>query len=156
MKNNGATKNTDHEIWRECVGDYYSDSIFVTEGGGIGINCDGHVIVRSVEEWHRLANITHPAMKTIAKPLADFQLTEKSLIDERRFGLIARLCQKVLQLQRKHKRDLSIVLDDKKTKNGMISFNVWELNSHYWYVRQKNNPGKVLKEKDREKCNGIH
>ena len=27
-------------------------------------------------------------MKAISKPLADFQLTEKSLIDERRFGLI--------------------------------------------------------------------
>jgi len=103
-------------------------------------------------------------MKAISKPLADFQLTEKSLIDERRFGLIARLCQKVLQLQRKHKRDLSIVLDDKKTRNGMISFNVWEMDGHIGinkgtlqlaviHVDKNNNPdgfihkGKVIKER---------
>lgn len=44
--------NTDREIWRETPGDYYSPSIHVTEGGGIGINVGGTVIVRPVRDWH--------------------------------------------------------------------------------------------------------
>ena len=48
-------KNTDRELWRERPEDYYAPSIFVTEGGGIGINVDGHVIVKPVRDWHRLA-----------------------------------------------------------------------------------------------------
>ncbi len=47
-----ACTNTDREIWRETPGDYYSDSIHVTERGGIGINCGGHVIVAPVRKWH--------------------------------------------------------------------------------------------------------
>lgn len=43
------------EIWRKKEGDFYSPSIHVTANGGIGINVGGTVIVRSVEEWHRLA-----------------------------------------------------------------------------------------------------
>jgi hypothetical protein len=50
-----AAQNTDREIWRERPGDYYADSIFVTEGGAIGINCGGHVEVLPVREWQRLA-----------------------------------------------------------------------------------------------------
>lgn len=50
-----ACKNTDRELWREREGDYYADSLFVTEGGGIGIDCGGHVIVKPIREWHRLA-----------------------------------------------------------------------------------------------------
>lgn len=44
--------NTDREIWRRVPGDYYSPSIHVTSGGGIGMNCGGHVIVAPVEAWH--------------------------------------------------------------------------------------------------------
>ena len=44
--------NTDREIWRRVPGDYYSPSIHVTSGGGIGLNCGGHVIVAPVEAWH--------------------------------------------------------------------------------------------------------
>jgi len=47
-----ACQNTDKEIWREVYGDYYADSIHVTEHGGIGINCGGHVIVAPVRKWH--------------------------------------------------------------------------------------------------------
>src|SRR5688572_30820417 len=47
-------KNTDRELWRERD-DYYADSIHVTEGGGIGINCGGTVIVKPLREWHKLA-----------------------------------------------------------------------------------------------------
>jgi hypothetical protein len=50
-----GVKNTDREIWREREGDYYADSIHVTEGGGIGINCGGMVYVKPLREWHRLA-----------------------------------------------------------------------------------------------------
>ncbi len=48
-------ENTDRELWREREGDYYADSIHVTAGGAIGINCGGHVIVRTLQEWHRIA-----------------------------------------------------------------------------------------------------
>lgn len=50
-------KNTDTEIWRERRGDYYADSIHVTEHGGIGINCGGHVIVAPVRRWHDAGEI---------------------------------------------------------------------------------------------------
>lgn len=40
------------EIWRRVPGDYYSPSIHVTSGGGIGLNCGGHVIFAPVEAWH--------------------------------------------------------------------------------------------------------
>jgi hypothetical protein len=51
-----ACQNTDREIWREREGDYYADSIFVTEGGGIGINCGGFVHVKPIRSWHALGN----------------------------------------------------------------------------------------------------
>ena len=51
----GPAQNTNRELWREREDDYYADSIHVTAGGGIGINCGGTVIVKPVREWHRLA-----------------------------------------------------------------------------------------------------
>jgi hypothetical protein len=56
-----AVENTDRELWREREGDYYADSIHVTKGGGIGINCGGHVYVKPLREWHRLATKQPPA-----------------------------------------------------------------------------------------------
>ena len=53
-----AAENTDREIWREREGDYYADSIHVTQQGRIGINCGGHVIQMPVRDWHRLASTT--------------------------------------------------------------------------------------------------
>lgn len=50
-----AAANTDRELWRDRDSDYYADSIHVTQGGGIGIDCGGHVIVKPVREWHKLA-----------------------------------------------------------------------------------------------------
>lgn len=49
------SENTDREIWRQVEGDYYSPSIHVTNGGGVGINVGGKVIVMPVESWHSLA-----------------------------------------------------------------------------------------------------
>lgn len=50
-----ACQNTDRELWRERPGDYYSPSIHVTAGGGIGINVGGTVYVKTAEQWHALA-----------------------------------------------------------------------------------------------------
>lgn len=55
-----AVANTDRELWRERPGDYYADSIHVTEGGGIGINVGGLVIVRPLREWHRAMRLMTP------------------------------------------------------------------------------------------------
>lgn len=51
----GQYKNTDREIWRETLDDFYSPSMHVTASGSIGINVGGHVIVMPVREWHKLA-----------------------------------------------------------------------------------------------------
>lgn len=55
-----AAKNTDRELYREPDkgnGTFYSDSIHVTEGGGIGMNCGGHVIVMPISGWHAAAKL---------------------------------------------------------------------------------------------------
>lgn len=52
----GAAVNTDRELWRERKGDFYADSVHVTTSGGIGIDCGGYVIVKTLREWHRLAH----------------------------------------------------------------------------------------------------
>jgi hypothetical protein len=49
-----TANNTDRELWRE-QDDYYADSVFVTEGGAIGINCGGFVYIKTLREWHKLA-----------------------------------------------------------------------------------------------------
>jgi hypothetical protein len=57
MTEKAQGKNTDRELWREGAhdNDYFANSIHVTESGGIGINCGGHVIVKKLHEWHALA-----------------------------------------------------------------------------------------------------
>ena len=57
MSDTVEAKNTDRELWRgpdEGNGSYYADSIHVTEGGGIGINCGGYVFVRPLRDWHAM------------------------------------------------------------------------------------------------------
>jgi hypothetical protein len=51
-------ENTDRELWRgpdEGNGSYYADSVHVTKGGGIGIDCGGCVIVKTPRGWHEAA-----------------------------------------------------------------------------------------------------
>ena len=60
-----AGQNTDKEIWRERPDDYYSDSIHVTQTGGIGINVGGTVFVRPVREWHGVMRRLDEADKVI-------------------------------------------------------------------------------------------
>lgn len=51
--------NTDKELWREPTdkigSEYYANSVHVTEGGEIGINVGGAVIVKPLAEWHEAA-----------------------------------------------------------------------------------------------------
>lgn len=59
---NPASVNTDRELFRESgheAGDAYADSIFVTSGGGIGMNCGGYVICKPIRGWFECAR-THP------------------------------------------------------------------------------------------------
>ncbi len=68
MDTSQACVNTDRELYREPDqggGSYYSDSIHVTESGGIGMNCGGHVIVMPIRTWHALAK-AH--LKTLESP----------------------------------------------------------------------------------------
>lgn len=51
MSDDGTCKNTDRELWRAVEGDYYADSVHVTEGGAIGIDCGGRVIVCTPRMW---------------------------------------------------------------------------------------------------------
>lgn len=58
MNDHQACENTDREIWRgpdEGGGDFYADSLHITKGGALGINCGGSVYVKPIREWHRLA-----------------------------------------------------------------------------------------------------
>ena len=48
-----AVLNTDRDLWREPPGDYYADRVFLTEGGGIGMDRGGHCRVLSIKEWFR-------------------------------------------------------------------------------------------------------
>jgi len=59
--------NTDKELWRAVRGDYYADSIHVTEHGGIGINCGGHVIVAPVRSWHSAGELVLCVNPTLKK-----------------------------------------------------------------------------------------
>ena len=61
----GPCQNTDRELWREREGDYYADSIHVTETGGIGMNCGGYVVVQPIRKWHGTASELADANATI-------------------------------------------------------------------------------------------
>lgn len=61
-----ACENTDRELWREREGDYYADSIHVTQGGSIGMNCGGHVIVQPIRKWHEAASALEQQARRIA------------------------------------------------------------------------------------------
>jgi hypothetical protein len=58
IETESPAQNTDRELYREPDagnGSFYSDSVFVTEGGAIGMNVGGSVIVKSIRAWHELA-----------------------------------------------------------------------------------------------------
>lgn len=49
----GGGADVDRELWRERADDYYSDYIFVTPKGEIGVNCGGSVIVAPLRRWFK-------------------------------------------------------------------------------------------------------
>lgn len=49
-------QNTDREIWHDRDDHGYGPSIFVTQGGAIGINVGGTAIVAPVQAWHSSAS----------------------------------------------------------------------------------------------------
>jgi len=49
--------NTDKELWREKPGDYYSDSIHITEHSEIGISCGGHIVAAPLRNWHKVGEM---------------------------------------------------------------------------------------------------
>jgi hypothetical protein len=51
-------QNTDFEVWRERTGDYYSDSVRVTQDGAIGISSGGTVVVRTAMDWVGMGSLT--------------------------------------------------------------------------------------------------
>ena len=69
QQDDGAKKNTDRELWREREGDYYADSIHVTQSGAIGINHGGLVIVAPLAQWHaalvRAGGVPQPDRKEV-------------------------------------------------------------------------------------------
>ena len=61
--------NTDRELWREREGDYYADRIFVTEGGGIGMEVGGSAVVMPIRQWAKLAGaLPTKAIPSMVKP----------------------------------------------------------------------------------------
>lgn len=69
----GLALNTDRELWREREGDYYADSLFVTEHGGIGMNVGGTCYVLPIQAWHALAAAANP-IPSLAEELAAAEL----------------------------------------------------------------------------------
>jgi len=51
---NQTAQNTDLEIYRDGDG-YYASSVFVTQFGGIGMDHAGQVVIKTIEEWIKLA-----------------------------------------------------------------------------------------------------
>ena len=47
--------NNDKVIWKANKENFLSEEIIITETGGVGINCGGHVIVLPIRTWHELA-----------------------------------------------------------------------------------------------------
>lgn len=52
---NGPCVNTDRDLWQEREGDVYSARVFLTKGGGIGMDVGGLCIVKPIRDWHALA-----------------------------------------------------------------------------------------------------
>ena len=74
-----CSRNTDRELWRETEGDYYAHSVFVTEGGGIGMNAGGTTFVMTVAEWVKRAEafIENTELSGGAAPSAPTSCSER-------------------------------------------------------------------------------
>lgn len=79
MSVSDGVENTDRELWREREGDYYADSIHVTKGGGIGINCGGAVIVQPLQGWFKDATEVERLCLRIEQTNTRIQVLEERL-----------------------------------------------------------------------------
>lgn len=71
-------QNTDRELYREPPADVLPDGcenrVFVTKGGGIGMNVGGTVIVQPIAEWHRQALAAHQQDLGIDLAAGDYEV----------------------------------------------------------------------------------
>lgn len=79
--NTAAATNTDRTLWRAehwhpVGGNYFTDEIFVTAQGAIGIQCDGLTIVRPLSEWHAGARHVDPNTTPLSERVSDARLEE--------------------------------------------------------------------------------
>jgi hypothetical protein len=68
MNSEQPKKNTDTEIWRETVGDYYAPSIYKTINNKIGVNVGGTCIEADVREIHGALAIVNGLKTTATQP----------------------------------------------------------------------------------------
>lgn len=53
-----ACVNTDRDLFiLNPTEGYYSPRVFATKDGGIGMDVGGHIIVKTIREWHKLAEV---------------------------------------------------------------------------------------------------
>lgn len=74
MSDSNQVANTDRELWRgpdDGGGSYYADSIHITEGGGVGIDVGGHVVVKPLRDWHALASLATETPSALRTTLED-------------------------------------------------------------------------------------
>ena len=70
MGSDGTTTETEktHILWATNMDDEgYADVLFLVGDKppfGVGINCGGHVIVKPLREWHRLASVVNAEERT--------------------------------------------------------------------------------------------
>lgn len=78
--------NTDKRIWAKEENNYYSPSIWVTKEGAIVIKVGGNCVVKSVEEWHKLALLSVPVEPIewpSKNPMVGFPLDEVARAENR-------------------------------------------------------------------------
>ena len=74
-------ENTDRHLWPETSPvDAPEEKLFVTSAGGIGINIGGHVIVRPLREWHRLA-ASQPDREALKEFIVSASFASRAALD---------------------------------------------------------------------------
>jgi len=92
-----ANKNTDKELWREVKGDYFSPSIHIAWGNGVGMNVGGRVIVMPIRKWHKLAEQVLEAGDELPDKIVDYDHNGVTFVEsvgeyERGFNEALDLC----------------------------------------------------------------
>ena len=72
-----CAENTDREIYRgpnDGCGDFYADSLHITQEGALGIDCGGYVVVKPIRTWHGLAKAHAAALEELARLRARLEI----------------------------------------------------------------------------------